>query len=72
MVTTWTNHFLQPPPPHVVELNLAAARHQAVADGLVRLFGDPPAMAAATASSETVAAFVDACLTAGHQAAAAG
>lgn len=57
-VTSLTNAFLQPPPPHVVALQQAAAEHQAVADHYVDLFDDPPTMWNVLASPLAVDAFV--------------
>jgi hypothetical protein len=57
-VTEFTNAFLQPPPPHAVDLIVAAATHQAVADAYVDLFDDPAGMWQTMASPATVAAFV--------------
>jgi 2-polyprenyl-6-methoxyphenol hydroxylase-like FAD-dependent oxidoreductase len=44
-VTALTNAFLQPPPPHVVELLEAATAQQAVADAFVAGFADPVRLA---------------------------
>lgn len=40
-VTGWTNKMLLPPPPHVLELLLAAARRKDIADWFVNAFDDP-------------------------------
>lgn len=58
-VTNWSNAFLQPPHPQVMELTIAAATHQAVADRVADLFDDPLAMVRVTASRESVRAFVE-------------
>ncbi|MEV7774339.1 styrene monooxygenase/indole monooxygenase family protein [Kitasatospora sp. NPDC086791] len=61
-VTTWTNAMLAPPPPHVLDLFVAAGRHRAVADRFANDFDDPtdvarwllgPAEAAAYLASVT-------------------
>ena len=60
--TEWTNLMLQAPPPHVLELFVAAAQNQALADELVQNFDSPernlenfgsPAGAAACLSRHT-------------------
>jgi|SRR4051812_24353967 hypothetical protein len=43
-VVEWTNAFLQPPPPHAVELLHTAARDQQVANAFMDNFNDPTAM----------------------------
>lgn len=40
-VTAWSNAMLQPPPPHVVELLVAASQHQPVADAFADFFNTP-------------------------------
>lgn len=40
-VTTWSNAMLAPPPPHVLDLLVAAGEHQAVADRFANNFNDP-------------------------------
>jgi len=40
-ITAWTNAFLQPPPPHVMEVLAAATADQAVADRFTDGFADP-------------------------------
>lgn len=40
-VTAWSNAMLQPPPPHVVELLVAASQHQTVADAFADFFNTP-------------------------------
>jgi hypothetical protein len=57
-VTAWTNAFLQPPPPHVVQLLHAASEHQAVADALISGFGTPVTLAAALADPDATTAFI--------------
>jgi 2-polyprenyl-6-methoxyphenol hydroxylase-like FAD-dependent oxidoreductase len=43
-VTEWSNAFLQPPPPHALEILVAASHDQRIADGFIEMFNDPPAM----------------------------
>lgn len=57
-ITAWTNGFLQPPPPHVLELLAAATTHRSVADAFARGFADPARFAADLATPEAVAAFI--------------
>lgn len=57
-VTEWSNAFLQPPPPHVLEVLGAAAADKAVADALVGGFADPLAMWRRLATPERAAAFL--------------
>ncbi|HEX2024015.1 MAG TPA: styrene monooxygenase/indole monooxygenase family protein [Acidimicrobiales bacterium] len=57
-VTEWSNAFLLPPPPHVVELLGAAAADPAVADALVGGFADPQVMWRRVATPERAAAFL--------------
>jgi 2-polyprenyl-6-methoxyphenol hydroxylase-like FAD-dependent oxidoreductase len=40
-VTAWTNAFLSPPPPHVIELLGTAARHQNIANVVMGMFEEP-------------------------------
>ncbi|MFJ8622142.1 styrene monooxygenase/indole monooxygenase family protein [Kitasatospora sp. NPDC093550] len=40
-VTVWSNAMLAPPPPHVLDLLVAAGEHQAVADRFANNFDDP-------------------------------
>ncbi len=54
----WTNSSLQPPPPHVVDLFVAAAENKDVADAMVDSFGDPRIAWAAFATPEGTEAFV--------------
>lgn len=58
-VTEWSNAFLQPPPPHAVELLAAAAQHPRVADAFVDNFNDPPAMWHVLSSPEHTSAWLD-------------
>jgi hypothetical protein len=58
-VTAWTNGFLQPPPPHVVELLTAAGRDQAVADAVVSGFASPVEFATALAEPSATATFIE-------------
>jgi 2-polyprenyl-6-methoxyphenol hydroxylase-like FAD-dependent oxidoreductase len=39
--TEWTNATLQPPPPHVIELFMAAGGNKELANELVENFGSP-------------------------------
>ncbi|MGM1062180.1 styrene monooxygenase/indole monooxygenase family protein [Saccharothrix sp. Mg75] len=43
-VVEWSNAFLAPPPPHVVELLGKAAEDKRIADAFVNMFHDPVAM----------------------------
>ena len=57
-VTEWTNAFLQPPPPHAVEVLAAASQDQRVADAFLDNFNDPPAQWNALATPEGAAAWL--------------
>jgi 2-polyprenyl-6-methoxyphenol hydroxylase-like FAD-dependent oxidoreductase len=57
-VTQWTNAFLRPPPPHVVDVLGAATADKVVADALVEGFADPQAMWRRVATPDRVAAFL--------------
>lgn len=57
-VTGWTNAFLQPPPPHVLDLLGAATARQSVADAFANGFADPVRLAGHHATPEATAAFV--------------
>ncbi len=57
-VTAWTNGFLPPPPPHVLDLLAAATAHQSVADAFANGFADPARLAAALATPDASAALV--------------
>lgn len=57
-VTAWTNAFLQPPPPHIVDLLGAASAHQSVANAFAHGFADPVAFAGRLATPEATAALV--------------
>jgi 2-polyprenyl-6-methoxyphenol hydroxylase-like FAD-dependent oxidoreductase len=57
-VTMWTNAFLQPPPPHALALLGAAAQHQAVADGFVQMFANPPQMWATISDPAATEAYI--------------
>lgn len=54
----WTNAFLQPPPPHAIELLVAAAQNRAIADAFVSNFNDPDRMWAVVSSPAATAAFI--------------
>jgi 2-polyprenyl-6-methoxyphenol hydroxylase-like FAD-dependent oxidoreductase len=54
-VVSWTNSFLQPPAPNVVDLIVAAASDQAVADAFADNFDDPAAMWRSLATPEGTA-----------------
>lgn len=58
-VTAWTSGFLQPPPPHVLQLLRSASEQQAVADALISGFGTPAALAAALASPDATESFIE-------------
>ncbi len=57
-VTRWSNAFVQPPPPHVLDLLAAATADQRVADAWVDGFGDPQAMWRRLATPARTAAFL--------------
>ncbi|HEX5506717.1 MAG TPA: styrene monooxygenase/indole monooxygenase family protein [Thermomicrobiales bacterium] len=57
-VTEWTNASLQPPAPHAVELFVAAARDQAIADELVDNFNAPRRNWALFGSPDGAAAYL--------------
>ncbi|MGH9277523.1 MAG: styrene monooxygenase/indole monooxygenase family protein [Acidimicrobiales bacterium] len=57
-VTEWSNAFLRPPAPHVVELLSAATADQGVADAFIGGFADPDAMWRRVATPERAAAFL--------------
>ena len=56
--TEWTNAMLGPPPPHAIELFLAASQNAAVADALSDNFGWPEKNWEAFRSPEGAAAFL--------------
>lgn len=56
-VVAWTNAFLQPPPPHVIDLVVAAATDQRVADAFAENFDDPQAMWRSVATQQRTEAF---------------
>jgi 2-polyprenyl-6-methoxyphenol hydroxylase-like FAD-dependent oxidoreductase len=60
-VVEWSNAFLGPPPPHVLELFGRAARDKRIADAFVSGFHDPVAMWAVLSTPEGVDAFVRTC-----------
>jgi 2-polyprenyl-6-methoxyphenol hydroxylase-like FAD-dependent oxidoreductase len=60
-VSAWTNAFLEPPPPHVLELLGLASTRQPVADAFARGFADPARFATQLATPEGVAALFDGC-----------
>jgi hypothetical protein len=57
-VTEWTNAFLQPPPPHVIGLLVAAAQNPAIADAFADNFNDPKQQWAVLSSPDATAAFI--------------
>ena len=57
-VVAWTNSFLQPPQPHVIDLIVGAATDQAVADAFADNFDDPAGMWRSLATPERTAAFL--------------
>jgi 2-polyprenyl-6-methoxyphenol hydroxylase-like FAD-dependent oxidoreductase len=60
-VVEWSNAFLAPPPPHVLELFGRAAEDKRVADAFVSGFHDPVAMWAVLSSPESAVSFVERC-----------
>ena len=54
----WTNAFLQPPPPHVIGLLVAAAQDQALADAFASGFDHPDQQWALLSSPEAAAACI--------------
>jgi hypothetical protein len=54
----WSNAFLQPPPPHAIELLVAAAQNRAIADAFVTNFNHPDRMWAVLSSPAATAAFI--------------
>jgi hypothetical protein len=54
----WSNAFLQPPPPHAIELLVAAAQNRAIADAFVTNFNHPERMWAVVSSPAATAAFI--------------
>jgi 2-polyprenyl-6-methoxyphenol hydroxylase-like FAD-dependent oxidoreductase len=59
-VTEWSNFMLLPPPPHIVDLLVAAAQNQAIADAFADGFANPQPTWELLRSPEHVAAFLDA------------
>lgn len=57
-VTEWTNAFLEPPPPHAVEILAAAGEDQRVADAFIENFNDPVAQWNALATPEGAEAWL--------------
>jgi 2-polyprenyl-6-methoxyphenol hydroxylase-like FAD-dependent oxidoreductase len=57
-VTEWTNAFLQPPPPHAVEILAAASEDERVADGFIENFNDPVTQWNALGTPEGAAAWL--------------
>jgi hypothetical protein len=57
-VTEWNNAFLQPPPPHAVELLVAASQNKAIADAFVSNFNHPQRQWEVLSSPAATAAFV--------------
>jgi 2-polyprenyl-6-methoxyphenol hydroxylase-like FAD-dependent oxidoreductase len=57
-VTGWTNAFLRPPPPHVLDVLAAATAHQSIADAFAQGFADPVRLASQLATPNAAAAFV--------------
>lgn len=64
-VVEWSNAFLAPPPPHVMELFGRAAGDKRIADAFVSLFHNPVAMWAMLSSPEGVNSFVKRCTNGG-------
>jgi 2-polyprenyl-6-methoxyphenol hydroxylase-like FAD-dependent oxidoreductase len=59
-VTEWSNFMLLPPPPHIINLLVAAAQNQAIADAFADGFANPLPTWELLRSPERVAAFLDA------------
>jgi 2-polyprenyl-6-methoxyphenol hydroxylase-like FAD-dependent oxidoreductase len=57
-VCRFTNAFLEPPPPHVLQILLAATESQRVADAFTSNFGNAAAMCDAIATEEGAARFL--------------
>lgn len=57
-VTEWTSMFLQPPPPHLIDLHVASAMDERVAHAFLNHFNDPPAMWDTIATPEQAASFL--------------
>jgi 2-polyprenyl-6-methoxyphenol hydroxylase-like FAD-dependent oxidoreductase len=57
-VTEWSNAFLQPPPPHVMGLLIAAAQDPAIANAFADNFNNPKQQWAVLSSPEATAAFI--------------
>lgn len=57
-VTEWTNFMLQPPPPHAVDLLVAAAQNKLIADTFVANFNAPQRNWNILISQERTAAFL--------------
>jgi 2-polyprenyl-6-methoxyphenol hydroxylase-like FAD-dependent oxidoreductase len=58
-VTEWSNFMLQPPPPHIIDMLVAAAQNQAIADAFANGFANPLPTWELLRSPERVAAFLD-------------
>ena len=58
-MTAWTNAFLQPPPPHILDLLAAATAHQPVADAFAQRVRRPRPLRDPLATPESCAAFAD-------------
>ena len=57
-MTEWSNAFLQPPPPHLIRLFVAAAQNQAIANAFADNFGDPERQWGVLSSPDATAAFI--------------
>lgn len=57
-VTAWTNAFLLPPPPHILDLLATATAHPEVADAFAAGFADPVRLATSLATPDSCEAFV--------------
>ena len=57
-ITALTNAFLQPPPPHMLDLLAAATANQLVADAFAAAFADPVKLAHTLLRADTTAAFI--------------
>jgi 2-polyprenyl-6-methoxyphenol hydroxylase-like FAD-dependent oxidoreductase len=58
-VTEWCNAFLQPPPPHMIGLLVAASQDQAIANAFADNFNEPEKQWSVISSPVATAAFLD-------------
>jgi hypothetical protein len=59
-ITEWSNFMLQPPPPHVISLLVAASQNQTIADAYADGFANPLPTWELLRDPERVAALLDA------------